>query len=120
MISIIKENFYNIDLISKVKKQTGPKKIKKILENLRCLSEEDVKRYPEFKVKIFEEEGKEDEKNESIIAVPVVGLKHYIEDCKKLDSKSNVNNNIDYERKKIPSNVDDNEQIDSSDFSKDE
>ena len=118
MVSVLNKNIYNTTLISKIKKQTGQKKLKTILENLRNLSKEDIKNYPEFKIKISEE--KEGEEIEFIIAAPIIGRQHYTEDCYNLKSNQIVNNGIDCEGKNVPSNVDDIEQANSSDFSEDE
>ena len=47
MSSDLNEKIYDMALISKVKKQTGPKKLKKILKTLRNYAEEDLKNSPE-------------------------------------------------------------------------
>ena len=120
MTSASNEKIYNIALISKIKEQTGPKKLKKIIKNLRNLAEEDLKEFSDLKIKVF----KEEKKQEAKIAAPILGLRHYFEDFKKSNSKKIVNNDTGYERKNTPSTVNDSEegveQIDSSDFSEDE
>ena len=120
MISAKNLKIYDMDLISKVKKQTGPKKLKKIINNLRNLSKKDVKEFSELKIKVFEAEEK---KIEYKISAPLIHLQNYIEDLKKLSLKKNVNNDIDYEGENTPSTVGNEEeinQIDSSDLSDDE
>ena len=120
MISIINEKIYDMALISKVKKQTGSKKLKKIVNYLRNLSKADVKTFSELKIKTFEEEKKQEFK----ISAPIIEFQHYFEAFKKSLSKSNLNNNDVHEGENAPSTVDDNEeeikQIESSDFSDDE
>ena len=121
MISNINENNFDVALISKIKKQTGPKKLKKIIKNLRNLAEEDVKGFSGLKIKVFEEQKEEEKQPEIIIAVPAFGLQHYLEEFKNQNVKSIVNDVADYEGENTPSTADDNEeelkQIDSSDFS---
>ena len=123
MISASNEIIYDTNLISKVKKQTDQKKLKKILKNLRNLAEEDLKGFSQLKIKVFEEEKKEEKKPEIIIVAPILGFQHYFEDFKKSTSKQIVNKDVDYKGENTPSTVDDNEeenQVDSSDFSEDE
>ena len=119
MISASKKNFYDMTLISKVKKHTGSKKLKEIVKNLRNLSKEDVKSFSELKIKIFEED-KEEKKSDFKISAPIIGFQHYFEEFKKLNSRLNDEN---HEREDAPSTVDNEEeikQVDSSDFSEDE
>ena len=119
MISFKDENIYDMALISKVKKQTGPKKIKNILKNLRNIAIEDVKEFSELKVKVL----KEEKKPEIKIAAPIFGFQRFFEDFKNSNSKEIINNDAAYEGENTPSTVDDNEeekQVDSSDFSDDE
>ena len=123
MISASNEIIYDTNLISKVKKQTDQKKLKKILKNLRNLAEEDLKGFSQLKIKVFEEEKKEEKKPEIIIVAPILGFQYYFEDFKKSTSKQIVNKDVDYKGENTPSTVDDNEeenQVDSSDFSEDE
>ena len=124
MFSIINENIYDMSLILKVKKQTGPKKLKKIIKNLRNLSEEDIKNPSELKIKIFKEEKEIEKNSEFKIVAPIFGFQHYSEDIKKSNSKLVENINDDNEGEDTPSNVDENEekekQIDSSDLSENE
>ena len=122
MSSDLNEKIYDMALISKVKKQTGPKKLKKILKTLRKYAEEDLKKSPELKVKILKEDKEEEKKPEFKIVAPVFGFKHYLEDLKK--SNSIVNSNDDHEGEDTPSDVDcigePLQQKDSSDFSSEE
>ena len=121
MVSVVIENIYNDILNLKIKKQTGHKKLRKILKDLRNVAEEDLKRFSELKIKISEEEKEEEKKSECKIVAPIIGLKYYFEDFKNLNLK--VNNVIDYEGEETPSTIDDEEelkQIDSSDFSEDD
>ena len=115
---VLNENIYNAALISKIKKQTGPK-INIIIKNLRNLVEEDLKGFSKLKIKIFEEK-----KPEIIISAPIIGFQYYFEEFKKLNSRQVLNNTIEYEEKNTPSTANDNEeeekQIDSSDISEDE
>ena len=123
MISTINENIYDMALISKIKEQTGPKKLKKIIKNLRNLAEEDVKGFSDLKIKIFEEQKEEEKQPEIIIAAPAFGFQRYLEEFKKQNVKSIVSDDADYEGENTPSTADDIEdekQIDSSDFSDDE
>ena len=125
MLSIVNNNnIYDTILISKIKKQTGPQKLKKILKNLRNYVEEDLKCSSELKIKIFEVEKHEDKKYEILISAPIFGFQHYVEDFKKSYLKKIVNNAINNEGGNTLSTVDNNEeeskQIDSSDFSQDE
>ena len=53
MMSAINENIYDVTLISKIKEQTGPKKLKKINRSLRNLIEDDVKGFSGLKIKKF-------------------------------------------------------------------
>ena len=122
MISAKNQYIYDMALISEVKKHTGPKKLKSIVNNLRNLSKKDVKEFSQLKIKKFEEE--KEKKLEFKISAPIIRLQHYIKDLKKPNPKTIVNNDADYEGENTPSTVDDNEeelkQIDSSDFSDDE
>ena len=124
MVSVVSVDVYNKILISKIKEQTGPKKLNKIVNNLKNLVIEDLKGFSKIKIKIFEEEKEEEKKPEFKIAAPIIGFQHYFEDFKKSNSKSIINNVVEYEGENTPSTVDDNEnevkQIDSSDFSDDE
>ena len=121
MISAENKKTCEETLISIVKKQTGSKKLKKISKYLRNLSEEDVKKAPELKIKVFEEEKEEEKKSEFIIVAPVIGLQHYSEDFKKSNSNTVKNNDVEYDGVSSPSTVDGDKeeinQIDSSDLS---
>ena len=120
MTTELNEKNYNMALISKVKEQTGPKKLKKIIKNLRNLAEEDLKELSKLKVKVMEEEKKQEFK----LAAPIFGFKYYFEDFKKLNSLPTTKIDIDNEGENTPSTVNDDEeeakQIDSSDFSADD
>ena len=124
MMSVTNENTYNKILISKIKQRTGQKELKKIVNSLKNIAEDDVKKLSKLKIKIFEEKIEEDEKVEFKISAPLIGLQHYIKDLKKLNSKIIVNQNDEPKRENISSSVNNNEeelkQIDSSDFSDDE
>ena len=129
MIFITNENFYDMFLISKIKERTNQKKLKKIVNNLKNIAKDEVNKFPEIKIKIYREEKNEEEKNEEEkkieikVAAPVIGLKHYIKDFKKSNSKITINNNNEDESENTSSTVEDNKelkQIDSSDFSDDE
>ena len=121
MTSSTNEKIYDMDLISKVKRQTGQKGIKKVIKNLKNLAEEDLKQFSKLKIKVFEEE--KQKKPEIIIATPIIGIEHYFKTFKKSNPKLLINNNIENVIKNTPSTVNDREeaeQIDSSDFSVDE
>ena len=124
MSSVVSEENYQNTLISKIKEQTKPKKLKKHLKSLRNLAIEELKGFSELKIKIFKEEKEQEKKQELKIVAPIIGFQHYFEDFKKTNLKSEVNNIVEYEGENTPSTVDDNEeevkQIDSSDFSDDE
>ena len=92
-MSVTNENIYDVILISKIKKRTGPKKLKKINRNLRNLIEDDFKEFSGLKITKFEEEIEEEENHEPKNAVPVIEIKHYIEDFKKSNSIEILNNN---------------------------
>ena len=121
MIFTNNEKIYNITIISQIKQRTGLKKLKKIRKYLKNLAEEDLKTFSKLKIKIFEE--KKEKNTEFIIIAPIIGFQHYFEDFKKSTSKQIVNKDVDYKGENTPSTVDDNEeenQVDSSDFSEDE
>ena len=124
MNSTKSENIYDMNLISEVKKHTGPKKLKEIITNLKNFSKKNVKEFSELQIEIFKEE-KEEKKPEFKISAPIIRLQYYNKDLKKKYPKPTVsNNNISYGRKNTPSTVFCNEeelkQVDSSDFSDDE
>ena len=123
MFSVVNEKkISNKILCSKIKEQIIQNKLKKIIKNLRKISEEDLKTFSEIKVKIFEE--KEEEKPEFKIAAPIIGFLHYFEEFKKRNSMPASNNDEDCEGEDSSSTINENEeelkQIDSSDFSDDE
>ena len=124
MSFVIIETIYDMTLISKVKEQTGPKKLKKIINNLKNFAEEDLKEFSKLKIKIFEEEKEEVKKPEIRIVAPIFGFQQYLEDIKKSNSKLIVNIDDENEGEDTPSDVDGDEkgmkQKDSSDFSEDE
>ena len=124
MSSTTNEKIYDISLISKVKEQTGPKKLKKIIKNLRNFTEKDLKELSKLKIKIFEEDREEEEKSEFVIIAPIIKLQHYLEYIKKSNSKSVVNNNDEFKGENTPFDAKsvekDIKQKDSSDFSSDE
>ena len=83
---VINENDYDFTLISKVKERTSPKKLKKIIKDLKNLEEDDIKEFSELKINIFEE--KEDEKEpEFKIIVPIVEIKNYFEEKNQIQNK---------------------------------
>ena len=122
MISL-NENIYDMTLISKVKEHTGSRKLKTIINTLKHLAEEDVKKYSGLKIKKFAEK-KEEEKKPELKILPIIGFQNYFEDYKKHNSRSIVNNDADYVGENTPSTVDDNEKdikkVSSFDFSEDE
>ena len=122
MIPVKSENIYDMALISKIKEHTGSKKLKKILKNLRKIAEDDIKEFSALKVKVFVEE--EEKKPQFKIIAPISGFQNYLEDSKKLNSKTIVNIDIELEGENTSSTFDDYEeeikQADSSDFSEDE
>ena len=123
MISAINDNIYDMTLISKVKERTGPKRLRKITRNLKNLSKEDVKKFSELNIKIFETEKEEKKTVEFQISAPIIGAKHYIKQLKKSNPKPIINNYKGHEGENTLYVVDDNEevkQIDSSDLSDDE
>ena len=122
MIPVKSENIYDMALISKIKEHTGSKKLKKILKNLRKIAEDDIKEFSALKVKVFVEE--EEKKPQFKIIAPISGFQNYLEDSKKLNSKTIVNIDIELEGENTSSTFDDYEeeikQADSSDFVEDE
>ena len=123
MISIINENFYDMALILKIKERTEPKKIKKIVNNLKKIEEDEVNNFSKLKIKIFEEK-KEDEKNiESETFSSIIDFKCHIEETKLSNPKSILDSDDEYEGENTPSTVRDNEEqnkVDGSEFSADE
>ena len=121
MASVVSEENYQNTLISKIKEQTKPKKLKKHLKSLRNLAIEELKGFPELKIKIFKEEKEQEKKPELIIVAPIIGFQHYSEDFNKSNSKQNVSNIVNCEEDNTLSTVDDDKeelkQVDSSDFS---
>ena len=119
MISATNVSIYDTALNSKIKEQTGQKKLQKINKYLRNLAEEDLKEFSKLKVKIEEEK-----KPEFKIVAPIFGFQQYFEDFKRSNSKQIDNNDDDQEGENTPSTVNNDEeglkQIDSSDFSDDE
>ena len=122
MIPVKSENIYDMALITKIKEHTGSKKLKKILKNLRKIAEDDIKEFSALKVKVFKEE--EEKKPQFKIIAPISGFQNYLEDSKKLNSKTIVNIDIELEGENTSSTFDDYEeeikQADSSDFVEDE
>ena len=123
MASVVSEENYQNTLISKIKEQTKPKKLKKYLKSLRNLAIEDLKEFSELKIKIFKEEKEQKKKQELIIVAPIIGFQHYSEDFKKSNSKQNVSNIVNSVEDNTVSTFDDDKeelkQVDSSDFSDD-
>ena len=125
-MSLKSENIYDVILISKIKKRTGPKRLKKINRNLRNLIEDDFKEFSGLKITKFEEEIEEEENHEPKNAVPVIEIKHYIEDFKKSNSIKILNNNDELQVENVentPIIADNNEilkQFNFSDSSADE
>ena len=123
MASVVSEENYQNTLISKIKEQTKPKKLKKHLKSLRNLAIEDLKEFSELKIKIFKEEKEQKKKQELIMVAPIIGFQHYSEDFNKSNSKQNVSNIVNCEEDNTLSTVDDDKeelkQVDSSDFSDD-
>ena len=123
MIIVVNEKTYNMSLISNIKEQVGPKKLKNIIKSLRNFSKEDLKELSNLEIKVIEEEKQEEKKPNFKTFTSIIGFQHYSEDFKKSNSISIVNNKILYEGENTPSTVDDNEeeskQIDNSGFSAD-
>ena len=127
-MSVTNENIYDVILISKIKKRTGPKRLKKINRNLRNLIEDDFKEFSGLKIKKFEEEKVEEEEENQVPknAVPVIEIKHYIEDFKKPNSREILNNDDELQVENVentPIIADNNEilkQFNFSDSSADE
>ena len=115
------EKVYDIMLIEGVKKQTGRKKVRNIINYLRKIADEDLEQSSKLKIKIFKEEKEEKKEPEFKIVAPIIGFQHYFEDIKKSNSNSIANKAFDDEGENTPSTVDGNEeeaqQIDSSDIS---
>ena len=127
MSSTFGDKIYNLDLISEIKRKSGPEIITKIRKYLRSITEADIKDLNELKIKIFDdtEEKKiieEEKKEEFKIVAPTVNVQLYLNDFKKLNSKSNLNEEDDKGENTPSTVVDDGEveQADSSDFSDDE
>ena len=89
-MSAINENIYDMILISKIKERTGPKKLKKIMKNLRNFAGDDIKEFPGLKFKSLKEKKEEEKELESENSI--IRIHHYIEDFKKSNSKSISNN----------------------------
>ena len=123
MSSAENKNFYDAILNSKIKERTGPKKIRKIVNNLKRIAEDDIQKFSKLKIKIFKEKNEEVKKPEFKIATPIIGLQQYIKKFQKSNSKIIFKEDNESEGENTPSTVDNNEeekQIDSSDFSDDE
>ena len=127
MISFINEKIYDMTLISKTKKQNGPEKLKKIINNLRKFEKDNLKGLSGFKIEIFKEKKEEINNQDSKISAPIIGFQYYFENFKKSNSKTKsiINNDVDSEKENsfsiVNSNVEEEtKQIDSSDFSEDE
>ena len=101
-MSVINENIYDMTLISKIKERTGPKKLKKIIKNLRNLIKDDIKEFSGLKVKKFEEKKEEEKEMESENANPIIGLNRYIEDFKISNSRPILNNDEENLRENTP------------------
>ena len=123
MIIVVNEKTYNMSLISNIKEQVGPKKLKNIIKSLRNFSKEDLKELSNLEIKVIEGEKQEEKKPDFKTFTSIIGFQHYCEDFKKSNSISIVNNKILFEGENTPSTVDDNEeelkQIDNSGFSAD-
>ena len=113
----INENIYDMSLISKIKEQSSPNKLKKIIKNLRNIAEDDVKKSSGLKIKILEEKNEENKKLEFKNFAPSTEFQHYIEDFKKPNSRPILNND---EGENTPATDGDNEEFEYSDFSDDE
>ena len=124
MIFIINENFYDMILISKIKEQTGTKKIKKIENNLKNIEIDDIKKLSRFKVKIVAEDNKSEKKIRLKTSSPITGLQLYINNYKTSNSQIIVNNNSEPKEDNTPCTADDNKkplkQVENSDFNDDE
>ena len=118
-MSAINENIYDVTLISKIKEQTGPKKLKKINRSLRNLIEDDFKEFSGLKIKKFEEK-EEENKLEPENHAPNTIQHHYIED---FNSNQILDNDDEHEAENTTATFDDNEilkKISFSDSSADE
>ena len=123
MISVINENFYDMALILKIKERTEPKKIKKIVNNLKKIEEDEVNNFSKLKIKVFEEKKEDVKKIESKIFSSIIDFKSHIEDTKLSNSRSILDSDDEYEGENTPSTVRDNEEqnkVDGSVFSADE
>ena len=131
MIHDSKDKIYDLNLISKIKKQTGERGLKKISKHLRSHTRLDVKDFNELKVKIFNGDAEEiknieeKKKAEFKISAPILNLTIYTKYLKKLSSKIYKNyKEDDDEEERMPPTVADNDeeivQIESSDFSVDD
>ena len=88
MTCIINDNIYDMTLISEIKEQIGPKKLKKITKNLRNIAEYDVKKFSELNIKAIEEKNEKEKKPEFKIVAPTIVLQHcIIENFKKPNLK---------------------------------
>ena len=122
-MSAINENIYDVTLISKIKEQTGPKKLKKINRSLRNLIEDDVKGFSGLKIKKFEEKEEEENKFESENHANNTIQHHFIEDLNKSNSNQIFDNDDEHEAENTTATLDDNEilkKINFSDSSADE
>ena len=128
MLPATNNKTYDLSLISKIKRKTGPKTLKKIRRYLRDATEVDIKDFIELKVKICEDSEKtktmEEKKDEFKIVAPIINVQHYFKDFQKRKSKSKINyEEGDENGENTPSTVVDDEevdQVDSSDISDDE
>ena len=123
MIFIINENIYDVGLILQIKERTGPKKIKKIINNLKNTAEEDIKNFCGLPIKLLEKN--EDEKKLELKNSPLtIEFHSYIEDAKASNPKQILNNDKESDGENTPSTIDDKEKqekkIDGSNFSEDE
>ena len=123
MASVINEKVYNKTLISKIKEHTGPKKLKKIINHLRKIAEDDIKESYALKIKIFEEKKEQEVNLELNIDASTIEVKHYTEDLRE-NSRMIVNKDGESEEDNSTCTVNDKnkefKQIDSSDLSDDE
>ena len=123
MSSAANKNFYDVIFNSKIKERADPKKIRKIVNNLKNIAKDDILKFSKLKIKVFKEKNEEEKNAEFQIATPIIGLQQYINESKKFNSNAILKIDNESEAENTPSTVDNNEeekQIDSSDFSDDE
>lgn len=111
MTLVINDNIYDINLINEIKKQTGPKAVKKIRKQLRNFIDLDIENFnASNKVKVVDDtdEKKIIENNKKIEFKnnnPIIDFNHYFEDSNKQNTKDDINFEGNYKGENTPSTL---------------